>query len=235
MAIVSLHPPSPSEAPAAPAPANAHRELCQLAARWLRRPNSAGGPGCQVALTEGWAGWGGEIPDAIGFRDGGHLDGSVIEVKTSRADFLADRRKPHRMDPALGLGRWRYYLCPADLIQPEELPPRWGLLWASGRGVITAKAGPAVALRRAGGGFSQTDYAAAMQAHAFDVRASDREIAILVRTFARLEDPEQMNQRLREANAHAARLARQIATLRGQLSRARAPLQDADPQLPHAP
>lgn len=213
---------------------SAHRELCALAARWLKRPNSAGGPGCQVALTEGWAGWGGEIPDAIGFRSAGYLDGSiVVEVKTSRADFLADLRKPHRAKAARGLGRWRYYLCPAELIQPGELPARWGLLWASPRGVITPMTGPALALRRTDGRWSQTAYAAALEAHAFDERDVNRELAILVRTFARLEDPEQMNQRLRQANAHAARLSRDLATMRGHLARAQS--EHAAPTPPATP
>jgi hypothetical protein len=29
-----------------------------------------------------------------------------------------------------GMGQRRYYLCPPDLIQVKDLPPKWGLLWA---------------------------------------------------------------------------------------------------------
>tara|TARA_R110002124_G_scaffold128157_23_gene288769 strand:- start:1066 stop:1338 length:273 start_codon:yes stop_codon:yes gene_type:complete len=32
-----------------------------------------------------------------------------------------------------GLGVYRFYLCPEGLIHPDELPPRWCLLYANGR------------------------------------------------------------------------------------------------------
>ncbi|WP_244118691.1 hypothetical protein [Burkholderia gladioli] len=57
----------------------------------------------------------------------------MIEAKASRADFLADARKPHRMDG--GLGTYRFYLCPPDIIDVCDLPARWGLLYAEGRRV----------------------------------------------------------------------------------------------------
>jgi hypothetical protein len=28
------------------------------------------------------------------------------------------------------MGQRRYYLCPSDVIQVKDLPPKWGLLWA---------------------------------------------------------------------------------------------------------
>jgi hypothetical protein len=36
------------------------------------------------------------------------------------------------------MGQRRYYLCPPDLIQVKDLPPKWGLLWAT-RGQIIVK------------------------------------------------------------------------------------------------
>lgn len=45
---------------------------------------------------------GGDIPDAIGYRFAGHFDGTVVvEAKTSRADYLADRHKAATL-----LARW---------------------------------------------------------------------------------------------------------------------------------
>jgi len=35
-----------------------------------------------------------------------------------------------------GLGVYRFYLCPVGLIQPEELPPKWGLLYAENGKVL---------------------------------------------------------------------------------------------------
>lgn len=77
----------------------------------------------------------GETPDVLGFRS----DCSVlVEVKVSRADFLADRKKPFRQG-ALGMGNFRYFLCPEGLVEPNELPERWGLLVATSRGVRVAR------------------------------------------------------------------------------------------------
>mgnify|MGYP003508558648 CR=1 FL=1 len=51
----------------------------------------------------------------------------VLEIKISRADFLSDYKKPHRWvdNPFI---TERYYLTPAGMLKPDELPPRWGLL-----------------------------------------------------------------------------------------------------------
>ncbi|OGU23745.1 MAG: hypothetical protein A2580_17820 [Hydrogenophilales bacterium RIFOXYD1_FULL_62_11] len=167
---------------------------------WLKKGNAAGGHGCQVALSEGWAEAGGEIPDAMGWRHAGFQDGTVIvEAKVSRADFLADMRKSHRSDPAKGMGKWRYYLCPEGLIQPEELPPRWGLIYAlPGRG-LTVVAGPASHLQRYTGKPDQRPFAEALEAFAFHERDRNREMGVLVRTLARVADPEEVNRKLREA------------------------------------
>lgn len=34
--------------------------------------------------------------------------------------------------PESGMGDWRFFLCPAGLILPEDLPAGWGLLYAKG-------------------------------------------------------------------------------------------------------
>src|SRR5262249_9121706 len=52
----------------------------------------------------------------------------LVECKISRADFLADRDKPFRQKPGLGLGCERFYLTPPGLLNEKDLPPGWGLL-----------------------------------------------------------------------------------------------------------
>jgi hypothetical protein len=100
-----------------------HAELVERAVRWLR-----GTAGCPIAFGELVTVACSEQPDAMGFRDCG-ASTYVIECKASRADFLADRHKGHRRaEEALGL--YRYYMCPPGLIKPEEVPERWGLLYA---------------------------------------------------------------------------------------------------------
>ena len=113
-----------------------HDQLVDRARRWLS--NRFGGSwnderpdvryGCPVVITEITT-LGPETPDAIGWTsDGASI---LVECKRSRADFLADRRKPFRQAGFLGLGRLRYYMCPSGLLQPIEIPEGWGLLWVS--------------------------------------------------------------------------------------------------------
>ena len=86
---------------------------------WLR------GYRCGVVLSE-QACISGEMPDAIGWKRASHS--VLVECKISRADFLADRDKPFRQKPDLGLGCERFYLTPRRLLDAMELPPGWGLL-----------------------------------------------------------------------------------------------------------
>lgn len=191
-----------------------HAGLCAIAVRWLKRAPSAGGPGCTIAVSEPRAEARGECPDAIGFR-AGHLDGSVlVECKVSRADFLADKAKPHRQ-PGCGMGTWRYYMAPAGMLRPEELPERWGLLEVNSRGHVKPLAGPAVAAAHWG------QYAEALEAYRHQQVDVERERALLVRLLARLSDPEALNLRVREVYAANSRMARTIDKLREELSQAR--------------
>src|SRR5579863_2707464 len=96
-----------------------HAQLVQKAVAWLRAYR------CGVILSE-QACLSGEMPDAIGWKRACHS--VVVECKITRADFFADRDKPFRQKPELGLGCERFYLTPADMLRPEELPTRWGLL-----------------------------------------------------------------------------------------------------------
>jgi len=187
-----------------------HSDLTKLAVKWLQRPNSAGGPGCSLALSECRTGYTGEIPDAIGFRATGHAptDGSVVvEVKVSRADFLVDAAKPHRSKG--GVGRWRYFMAPEGLIAPEELPCRWGLLLVNKRGHIKPATGPALLART--GPWVQHQAMLEQYSHERDI---EREMFLLVRTLATTHDPQKVLDMLREANNRNARLARENDRLR---------------------
>jgi len=100
-----------------------------MGVRWLSRQ-------CSVVLYE-FATPADENPDVIGWVAGA---GSVlIECKLSRSDFLRDATKTVRRNPRAGMGHRRYYLCPPDLIQLKDLPPKWGLLWATTGQVIVKR------------------------------------------------------------------------------------------------
>jgi hypothetical protein len=103
-----------------------HADLVALGAKWLRKQ------GFPVVATELVAAGCKEFPDVIGFRS---ICSAVVEAKSSRADFLADKAKPHRSD-GTGMGLYRFFLTPAGVAQPDEVPARWGLLHAEGQRVV---------------------------------------------------------------------------------------------------
>jgi hypothetical protein len=66
-------------------------------------------------------------------------DSTIIEVKTSVADFRNDKKKFARTKQAEisghTLGNYRYYLCPTEIADniEAELPENWGLLVWDGK------------------------------------------------------------------------------------------------------
>jgi hypothetical protein len=98
----------------------AHTTMCKRAAQWLR-----GTKGCNVAVWELTAACS-EKPDAIGWHP---YKSTLVECKTSRSDFLRDCKKHHKKTPGYGMGNYRYYMCPIDVIKAEDLPENWGLLY----------------------------------------------------------------------------------------------------------
>ncbi len=110
-----------------------HAQLVACAVRWLRSY------GCGIVLSE-QACASGEMPDAIGWK--GRCHSVVVECKVSRSDFFADREKPFRRNPGLGLGCERLYLTPRGLIGDSELPENWGLLEYHAR-KVTVRVRPA--------------------------------------------------------------------------------------------
>lgn len=119
-----------------------HSQLVEKAVQWLRSYR------CGVILSE-QACASGEMPDAIGWKRACHS--VLVECKISRADFLADREKPFRQKSHLGMGCERFYLTPAGLLRPEEIPTGWGLLELRNRGITMLR--PAAKNLRSATGF----------------------------------------------------------------------------------
>jgi hypothetical protein len=105
-----------------------HALLVRRAVEWLRSYR------CGVVLSE-QACISGEMPDAIGWKRACHS--VLVECKVSRADFLADRIKPFRQRPELGVGSERFYLVPRGIVGSQELPRGWGLLEIHNRRIQT--------------------------------------------------------------------------------------------------
>lgn len=111
-----------------------HDDLVDAAARWLRGTRK-----CSVVLAE-LTSSAPMTPDAIGWEGPGWW-GVLVEAKTSRSDFRADAKKPHRrMEGSPGQERW--YLTPPGLLDPGEVPSGWGLLETSGKRVTLRKVCP---------------------------------------------------------------------------------------------
>ncbi len=118
-----------------------HYQLCCIGAKFLKSRKSAEPWECAnkyvavelVTLTA-------ENPD-IWATNGYHT--TLVEVKTSHADFLADQKKWVRSEEAqkadMCLGNFRYYLCPKGLISEDELPDKWGLLEFDGKTITKVK------------------------------------------------------------------------------------------------
>lgn len=109
-----------------------HNDLVKRAERWLRGTMRCGVVLCEV-VGSGW-----EQPDAIGWKHGGHHS-VLVECKTSRADFLRDKKKWHRQSREHSMGQERWYLAPSGIIQPEELPEGWGLIEVRGKQIRKVK------------------------------------------------------------------------------------------------
>lgn len=96
-----------------------HSRCVEIAAKW-----AAGR--CGVVLPEFVTINNREIPDVIAFKP---QCSYMIEVKVSRSDFLRDKNKVFRNNEAQGMGNYRYYACPRQLIGPLEVPDGWGLIY----------------------------------------------------------------------------------------------------------
>lgn len=179
-----------------------HRELCEIGARFLKRPESANGHGCHFTVVE--AACYGENPDVFGVRHGIHGYGIgtfLLEAKTSRSDFLADKAKPHRLNPEIGMGKYRYYICPTDLIKPHELPEKWGLIYVSPKGICRIIAGVLSApkikyycqwSKKNKSHLDHGKVAENLKTFAFEERNLQNELNLLTMALARLKDPEQI-------------------------------------------
>lgn len=183
-----------------------HDDLTGIALRWLKRPDSAKGPGCQLALAEVGGLFGGERCDAFGYRWGAGGGSIVVEAKVIRSDFLADAKKPHRNGEVLGMGDYRYYICPEGLIKINDLPDRWGLLWVTKRGHVKVVAGHVCC-------FIGNSWGGNRPLSNFWRHEANREmeLGMLAHLLERLGDPEALNVRHKELYSANMRLRDRLA------------------------
>lgn len=107
-----------------------HRKLCEIGSKYLRYAKN-------WHLKSNWiliefCPVGGESPDIFGITCG---KTTLIEVKVSKNDFKSDFKKPYRKE-GKGIGDFRYYLCPTGIINVNDIPNKWGLLYCDSNGKI---------------------------------------------------------------------------------------------------
>lgn len=180
-------------------PALSHADLVKLAHGWLLRPQSRNGPGCTTAVVETQNGRSSEVPDAIGWRPQGSFAGSVlVEVKVSRQDFLADKNKPHRKNPSLGMGTYRYYMAPKGILSVADLPPQWGLIEVVGTKTLKVIHGAVLA-----------HWTSNREEWQFTPNL-EAELSLLAMVVARTGDPQKVQDLLRESSRVVSSLQRNV-------------------------
>ena len=99
-----------------------HQELALRAERWLLKTIGCGFVLSELTSCNHW----GETPDAIGWR---FAQSYLVECKTSRADYFAEKRKNFRLNYRRGMGNYRYYMTEPNIVKPDEIRDKWGLLY----------------------------------------------------------------------------------------------------------
>ena len=105
-----------------------HRQLCELGARFLNQDYTS--YGWHILIETGYRA---ENPDVFAFTK---YYSCLIECKASRSDFLADKKKPFRQNPQLGIGLRRFYLVNNGVATQEDMPEGWQLLIAYDKDTI---------------------------------------------------------------------------------------------------
>lgn len=173
-----------------------HRELCELAAKWLKKDLR-----CTISIHEpkGIS----ENPDAIGWRyswGNAANEGSIlVECKTSRADFKKDFSKAFRIEPEKGIGNWRYYMCPTDVIKVDEIPDKWGLVYVNEKRKLKVIKHP---------------YKDSLRKSKYQIINTENERYLLTRWLSKTEEPEKVMMMLRETNNKFSNLCKSYEKLK---------------------
>lgn len=112
-----------------------HKQLVNISSKWLKKhEQNIVLPNCSIIASEVVSSAEtGEIPDILGWCSWASV---LIEVKTTRKDFLRDRNKPFRYSSGIGVGEFRYYLSPDGILSTKDVPENWGLLHCDKNGKI---------------------------------------------------------------------------------------------------
>jgi hypothetical protein len=131
---------------------DAHEQLVRRVAREMQRAGRIVWTGLALRARVGEgdaAGWVMAMPDVYSIRHTtveAYVEPIVHEVKVSRADLLADLRRPAKREAYLGLAAECWYVIRDGLARADEIPPACGLLVATAAGLDVARPAPKRAL-----------------------------------------------------------------------------------------
>ena len=134
-ASLDAAPPAPPAPPALPAP-SALPSLPAMAALWDEDPTQGDGTPA-LASRPARQSWRMARPDLFSVRNTSveaYLQPMVHEIKFSRADLLSDLRHAAKRQAYEWLCESCYYVFPAHIAKPEEIPPQFGV-WVLHGGV----------------------------------------------------------------------------------------------------
>lgn len=135
---------------------SAHEALVARMAREMQRAGRVVWRGLALRAplpAEGEAGgvnWAVAMPDLFSIRHTtveDYLEPVVHEIKVSRADLLADLRRPAKGAAYLALAGECWYVLARGIAEPDEVPASFGVLLAGETGLEVARPAPRRAMR----------------------------------------------------------------------------------------
>ena len=128
---------------------NAHEALVERVALDMQRAGRVVWRGLSLraplAAADGKTQWVMAMPDVFSIRHTtveDYVEPVVHEIKVSRADLLADLRRPGKGQAYLALASQCWYVLRKGIAREEELPPQYGLMVADERGMEVLRPAP---------------------------------------------------------------------------------------------
>lgn len=116
-----------------------HHDLSGRLAAWLREQGRITWENIQIIVEINGGDRKAVRPDVFSMAkvyDEKRINPCVHEVKVSRSDFLADLAKPEKRAGYAAVAEVFYYVAPAGIIEPEEVPQDCGLVVEISTGVF---------------------------------------------------------------------------------------------------
>lgn len=108
-----------------------HHDLAGRLAAWLREQGRVTWENIELLVDRPEGGRQAVRPDVFSMAatyDAKRINPAVHEVKISRADFLSDLAKPEKRGGYAVISEVLYYVAPAGVIVPDEVPKECGLV-----------------------------------------------------------------------------------------------------------